>query len=98
MANGMTPEGAAPQQGAQGGEVLKEAAAGIMQQVEAMGKFAQALSQTGMKGPADKILQATQLVQSALEELGVTQQAQGGAVPQSPEAAGTAAQPTNVGR
>lgn len=75
---------------------MKDAVAGIMAGLEPQVKFAQALAQAGQEGPAKMLMQAAQLTQEALGQLG----AGGGAQPtqgvQSPEAAGTNAQPANM--
>ena len=98
----MAPE--APQ-GAGGGDVMKEAAAGILQGLEGQMAFAQALQQAGQEEPAKMLMQAGELVQAALQQIGVS----GGGAPkeapqqalgaQSPEAAGRpSARPANIGQ
>jgi len=97
------PPQAAPEQAGPGPEVLKEAAAGIMQQAQTMRQAADAFAQGGApEGVSVKIAQAADLIESAMQELGVT-----GGAPQegpqpapgsSPDVAGGAAVPETMAR
>ena len=92
-----TPEGGSAVQNPQGGgDVMKDAAVGIMQQAETLTQVAQVLGQKGAKGPAEKLAQAAQLMTAAIQELGISQgQPQAGPqqAPGTPEAAGPAGPP-----
>lgn len=59
-------QGAAPQ----GGEVIKEAAANIMAQAETLAQAATVLKDAGAPG-TEKLMQAAQLMQAALADMGI---------------------------
>ena len=73
----------APQGAPQGADVMKEAAANIMAQADTLAQAATALKEAGAPG-TDKLMQAAQLMQAALADMGITgggEQAPSGPVP-----------------
>jgi hypothetical protein len=64
-----TPEGETqePAQGAEGG--VEDAINGIMASADAMKTVAEAFMQMGQEGPAQKLMQASELASSALQEM-----------------------------
>lgn len=83
----------------QGGNAIKDAAAGLMASAEQEMAFAEQIGQAGQQEVAQMLMQAAQLKMKALEAMGVTggaPQQQPQAVGQSPEAAGTGAQPATM--
>ena len=88
-----TPEGGAAQVPQDGGDVMKDAAAGVMQQAETLNQVAQVLGQKGATGPAEKLAQAAQLMTAAIEELGITQGGPQGAPQPAPGTPETGGQP-----
>lgn len=89
MANGPMPQEGA----AQGEDVLKEAFAGLMNMADSAEQGAQMLAQAGMPEEAVKMIaQGAQMIKQGLQAAG----GQAKAAPmgaQSPEAAGTTAEP-----
>lgn len=67
MEEQMAPEG--QEQGGGSQEELKAALDGIMASTDAMKTVAEAFMQMGQKGPAQKLMQASDLAASALQEL-----------------------------
>lgn len=90
------------EQQTQGGDAIKQAAAGLMQSAQQEMAFAEQIGQAGQQEVAQMLAQAAQLKMKALEAMGIAggeapqEQAGPQAVGQSPEAAGTGAQPTNM--
>lgn len=85
---------APPQQ--EGAGAVQDLLGSIQGQVEGLMQGSQAFAQAGAKGAGDKLAQAAQLIQAAVEEV-----AGGGAQPaegeiQSPDTAGTGAQPATI--
>lgn len=83
--------------GAQGGDVIKEMGATLAQQAELLNAAAEAAGQAVSPEVGKMLAQAGALVGQAIEAMGM---GGGGkqAMPQSPEQAGTNAEPANLAR
>lgn len=82
------------EQGSQGGEVMKDAASGIMMQLDAINQFAQSIGEMQPEA-AEMGMQGVEMIKGMLQKLGVQQGEAGPAQSGSPDMAGTGAVPTD---
>jgi len=91
MIQEQAPQGQPQEQQAPGGaEVMKKLAETAIRQSEALKQMGQAVAELGAQGPAEKLMQASQMIEAAMSELGA---GAGGAQPAdgaSPDTAGVA--------